>query len=404
MHQCFAGIHPCLVSTHPTLCKYAPIALQHCILCLAAMQPVLAPYAHPSPFCPQPLCPVSYLSCLNMKNTHRSTSMPHVAGQAPLGHSVWHATHVLQAGQLVAVPTETVYGLAANALDAAAVARIYAAKGRPASNPLIVHIASLDRLGQVALPLSPAAQSLAEAFWPGPLTLVVPKAPGIPAILTAEHATVAVRMPGHPLALALLHALPFPLAAPSANPSGRISPTAAEHVAQAFTAEQVAYVLDGGPARLGLESTIVGFDGDGRAEVLRLGAVPLEDLALTLGYEPYLQTTPGATRHDAPGMRTSHYAPTVPLKLGHLPDLLAAHAHLPPERIGVLALRKTVPGIPQTHQALLSPNGFLPEAARKLFAAMRRLDALPIDVILAERVPDEGIGRAINDRLERAAA
>jgi len=328
----------------------------------------------------------------------------HSEGLARIGHSLPEAMALLCSGQLVAIPTETVYGLAADATNEEAVLRIFAAKGRPAHNPLIVHVASKAALAGVVAALPEEAELLADAFWPGPLALVLPKAAGLAPSVTAGKETVAVRVPAHPMALALLHALPFPLAAPSANPSGKMSPTDAQHVALGFTDQQVGLVLDGGPTYVGLESTIVGFDADGKAEVLRLGGTSLEDLILTLGYVPGLRTEMTGEAPDAPGMLSSHYAPSTPLKLGDLHTLVAQHSHLSPERIGILALSKTVPGIPFANQVLLSPNnGYLPEAAKRLFSSLRKLDMLSLEVILAEPVAETGIGRAINDRLRRAA-
>jgi len=311
---------------------------------------------------------------------------------APDAAGIARAAGLLRAGRLVAFPTETVYGLGADARDGRAVAEIFAAKGRPRFNPLIVHVTGLaaaERL--VALP--PPARRLAEAFWPGPLTLVAPRreAGGIAELVTAGLPTLAVRVPAHPLAQALLAAFAGPVAAPSANPSGEVSPTSAAHVLAALGG-RIAAVLDGGPCAVGLESTIIGF-ADGRAVLLRPGGLAAEDVEAVLGER--LETAPG-DGVTAPGQLASHYAPGARLRLNAArpaPGEAWLGFGLDPEGVAEATLK-------------LSAGGDLTEAAANLFAHLRALDARlgGRGTIAVAPVPDHGLGRAINDRLARAAA
>jgi L-threonylcarbamoyladenylate synthase len=302
---------------------------------------------------------------------------------------------LLRAGGLVAFPTETVYGLGANALDPQAVARIFAAKGRPAFDPLIVHVDGRAMLARVGERLSPAAERLIARFWPGPLTLVVPKAGEVPALVTAGLPYRNRRQPAHPLAAALIAAAGVPLAAPSANPFGGISPTCAEHVSRGLGAA-VDLILDGGPTEYGLESTIVSAAGE-ELVLLRHGALSLETLQAFAG--PIRDATApsaGATP-NAPGQLSSHYAPRTPLRLID-PRLV------PPEErraAGVLAFERSFADYAAVR--VLSPRGSLREAAAQLFATLHALDALGLARIDAEPVPEHDLGRAIMDRLRRAA-
>lgn len=295
------------------------------------------------------------------------------------------AAAVLRAGRQVAFPTETVYGLGADARDDRAVAGIYAAKGRPSFNPLIVHLADVETARQVAR-FDDRAERLAAAFWPGPLTLVLPlrEGAGISALVTAGLPTVALRVPAHPVARALLSAFGGPLAAPSANPSGRISPTTADHVA-AGLAGRIGGVVDGGACGVGVESTIIGLDGP--ASLLRAGGVPAEAVEAVLGVALVAGGDAGAP--TAPGQLLSHYAPAGRLRLN-------ATAALPGE---VMVGFGAVPG-----ELTLSAAGDLTEAAANLFAVLHRLDAMGAAAIAVAPVPETGLGRAINDRLRRAAA
>lgn len=314
-----------------------------------------------------------------------------------IGQDIDHARASLLAGECIGLPTETVYGLAGNALDATVVARIFAIKNRPAFDPLIVHAADAGILFALAHSIPSQAKALAHAFWPGPLTLLLPTSPRVPDLVTAGSPYVAVRVPAHPLALALLQQLPFPLAAPSANPFGYVSPTTAQHVADQLGA-QIPYVLDGGPCTVGIESTVVGFP-NGRPAIYRRGGIPLEALVAVVG--PVDLAPPNPLAPEAPGMLARHYAPRTPLLLGHIPTLLAAHPH--PERVAILSFQNRYrDGHPQ--DVVLAPDGKPETAARHLFAAMRLLDDPQWVAILAEPAPEEGLGPAINDRLRKAAA
>lgn len=303
--------------------------------------------------------------------------------------AVDRAAGLLADGQLVAFPTETVYGLGADARNGAAVAGIFAAKERPRFNPLIVHVGDLaEVLALVEVP--PMALLLAEAHWPGPLTLVVRAraAAGLSGLVTAGLPSVGVRVPAHPLARQLLAAFGGPVAAPSANPSGRISPTTADHVLAGLDG-RIAAVLDGGPCPVGLESTIVGVEGD-RPVLLRPGGLSVDAIASTLG-RPLSYRTDGGVM--APGQLESHYAPRARLRLNAqapLPD--EAWLGFGPDPDGVPALTRN-----------LSERGDLTEAAAALFAALHALDAAGAEAIAVAPVPEEGLGQAINDRLRRAA-
>lgn len=304
------------------------------------------------------------------------------------------AAGLLRAGELVAFPTETVYGLGADAANPQAVAGIYAAKGRPSFNPLIVHLTGLAAAEALA-DFTPAARALATTFWPGPLTLVLPLRPGsgLAAAVTAGLATVALRVPAHPLAADLLAAFGGPLAAPSANRSGRVSATTRAHVLDGLGG-RIAAVLDGGACPLGLESTILGFEA-GRPRLLRPGGLPVEAIEAALG-----QSVAGAPAAEAgitaPGQLASHYAPRAALRLD-------AAAPEPGEiYLGFGPMPAGAPGL------TLSPQGDLAEAAANLFAHLRAADALATRTgaaaIAVAPIPREGLGHALNDRLARAAA
>ena len=306
------------------------------------------------------------------------------------------AAEALQRDELVAMPTETVYGLAGNALSEHAVGKIFALKQRPLFNPLIVHVGGVDDLSQIAQEVPDAARRLADAFWPGPLTLVLKKRPCVPDVTTAGKDTVAVRIPDHPVALELLAQLDFPLAAPSANPFGSISPTTAEHV-DGYFGEQLPVILDGGPCRKGIESTIIGFEGE-QPIVYRLGALAIEDVERVVG--PLASKTQNDNAPEAPGMLSRHYAPRTETRLTD--EVEEELARLSGKKIGLLLFQKPSPSVSAEYQELLSPAGDLAEAARNLYAAMHRLDQLDLDLILAEKLPDEGLGKTLNDKLRRA--
>lgn len=318
----------------------------------------------------------------------------------------------LRNGDLVGVPSETVYGLAADALNPAACAKIFAAKGRPTTDPLIVHLASAANLGSVAQ-TNPAALALAKAFWPGPLTLVLPKLPVVPRLITAGRDTVAVRVPDHPVFRKLIRLAGRPLAAPSANPFGYISPTCATHVRDSLRGSGLTAVLDGGACDIGVESTIVDLSKPGRPRLLRPGGLDAAAIEAVLGQKlelPRHKTIAIRTAAPAPGMLSRHYSPKTPLTLH--PKLGVAEAKNAPDSEVFLLLQK-----PGAHQLKLlssatlarlhwlSEKGELAEIARNLFATLRRLDAGKSTRIHAALVPgNEGLAPAINDRLRRAAA
>lgn len=315
----------------------------------------------------------------------------HVDADAPDPRAVARAAAVLRHGGLVALPTETVYGLGANAEDADAVRRIFAAKGRPADNPLIVHLATVEQLPRVSPSITPLARRLAERFWPGPLTIVLDAAPGLPAVTTGGLRTVAVRVPDHPVARALIEAAGVPVAAPSANRSGRPSPTTADHVA-ADLAEHLDVLIDAGPTGLGLESTVVDARGT-EPRIYREGAVPREDLGVSAA-----PTSPDA---PSPGTRYRHYAPACPIEILAPGDLEARARALAGQgvRAGVLAPART----PIDSALSIISFADVDELARGLYGAFRDAEAAHVDVLLCSAVPETGVGRAVMDRLRRAA-
>jgi L-threonylcarbamoyladenylate synthase len=304
--------------------------------------------------------------------------------------AIRRAAQALARGEIVAFPTETVYGLGANALDALAVAKVFAAKERPRFNPLIVHVLNLAEAGEYGL-VNAAARTLAEAFWPGPLTLVLKRRStcGVADLVSAGLDTIALRAPAHPVAQALLAKAALPLAAPSANRSGRISPTTAAHV-EAELGDRPAMILDGGPSPLGIESTVVSMVGQEPA-LLRPGAIPREAIERVLGAR--LAKAKAAERAASPGQLRSHYAPNTPLRL----DATTVH---PDEAL--LAFGGNVPAGARV-TINLSQSGNLEEAAARLFAALRELDQAGVATIAVMPIPAIGLGEAINDRLRRAA-
>ena len=308
------------------------------------------------------------------------------------------ARYWLDQNQVIGMPTETVYGLAGNAFQPEAALRIFKVKHRPAFDPLIVHTSHTDRLSEIISDFPAPLQALAATFWPGPLTLLLPRGPKIPDIVTSGLPTVAVRIPKHPLAHELLSKLEYPLAAPSANPFGYISPTTALHV-QDQLGDQIPYILDGGPAQVGLESTIIGME-DEQLVVYRMGGLNLDALEQAAG-QPLSVRPHSSSNPSAPGMLKSHYAPKVPLFIQDVGQLLTQWGS---EDLGALAFQEYDDRLPQKHQVVLSPSGDLDEAARNLFKAMRALDGMNIKAIGAQLCPEIGLGKAINDRLRRAAA
>lgn len=348
--------------------------------------------------------------------------------ERPAPEPVARAAAHLKAGRTVAFPTETVYGLGADALNPAAVRAVFRAKGRPADNPVIVHVGDPADLERVAAAVPPAARLLAARFWPGPLSIIVPRAAAVPREVTAGLDTVAVRMPAHPVALALIRAAGRPVAAPSANRSGRPSPTTAAHVLADLDG-RIAAVLDGGPAPVGLESTVVDVTGDA-LRVLRPGGVPVEALEAVVGAVRVerggplpaeagagypLRRAADAAPARSPGTKYRHYAPATPLILFEGPPAAVAEAILAEasaaaargERVAVLCSAESAGlfrGRPGVGEVLAVGPRQAPKIwAAGLFAALRRLDAAGAAAVCAEAIPEAGLGLAVMDRLRRAA-
>jgi len=325
--------------------------------------------------------------------TKAVTCAPELSPLAEIGTDIAKAVSLLEKGQLVAIPTETVYGLAGNALNEHAVATIFQVKNRPTFDPLIVHLSDKDQLAVYATEIPPKAERLMDRFWPGPLTLLLPKKSIIPDLVTSGLERAGFRCPNHTLAHQLLSRLNFPLAAPSANPFGYISPTEAIHVENQL-GDRIDYILDGGPCTVGVESTIIGFES-GEPIVYRLGGISLEEIESVIGN---IKIGSSTSKPAAPGQLESHYAPKKKMILG---DVRALMQQTKNQSYGILSFdtdyRASV-------QRILSPSGDTTEAARNLFRYMRELDSESVSVIFCEKVPDEGLGRAINDRLKRACA
>ncbi len=305
------------------------------------------------------------------------------------------AQKLLEAGQLVAIPTETVYGLAANAFNSEAIAKIFEVKNRPVFDPLIVHIGSVDILSTIVTEIHPLLRKLMDAFWPGPLTVLLPKTELIPDLVTSGLPDVGVRMPKHEVALALLKQLNFPLAAPSANPFGYISPTSSGHVI-AQLGGKIPYILEGGECSVGVESTVVGLE-HGVVTVFRLGGLSIEKIEEEIGMVALRNHS--SSNPVAPGQLESHYAPRKPFYVG---DIEVLAKQFPDKKIGALSATEEVGTA--TISLVLSKSGDLNESAQRLFGAMRELDTADVDIIIAELLPETGLGRAINDRLKRAGA
>ena len=311
---------------------------------------------------------------------------------AEIGTDIEKAVKLLMNDELVAIPTETVYGLAGNALNRSSVTKIFSVKDRPQFDPLIVHVPDLEKAREYVLEIPEAAKKLAEKFWPGPLTLLLKKKSIIPDLVTAGLDTVGIRCPDHSLTRELLKRLPFPLAAPSANPFGYVSPTRPEHVDEQL-GNKIQYILNGGVCPVGIESTIVGFEDD-QPVVYRLGGLSVEAIESVVGKVNLM--THSTSNPKTPGQLKSHYAPGKKVILGSIEELLKTRT-----RAGVLSFSKDYR---VKNQIILSPAGKTEEAAQHLFESLRVFDKLDVDVVLTELVPDQGLGRAINDRLRRAAA
>ena len=314
------------------------------------------------------------------------------------------AVELLNNEELVAIPTETVYGLAGNIFSEKAVKAIFETKERPFFNPLIVHIPNIEYLETIVETVPEKAKLLAEAFWPGPITLVLKKKSIIPDLITGGKDTVAVRIPNHPTTLKLLNQLDFPLAAPSANPFNRISPTKAEHV-ESYFKDKIKMVLDGGACKSGIESTIIGFE-NGEPIIYRLGSTSIEAIEAVVGK---IEIKNSSVEHDrsqkkvapdAPGMLERHYAPkTKTILTSHIKEAIEANKNI---RIGLLTYNDILNDNAIAYKIVLSEGKNLEEAASKLYDALHQLDQQELDLIIAERLPDYGLGKSINDRLTRA--
>ena len=301
------------------------------------------------------------------------------------------AKALLEAGEVIAIPTETVYGLAANALNPEAVSRIFQLKNRPLSDPLIVHLAGMERVPPLVASIPLWAEKLMTLFWPGPLTIILPKSPRVPDIVTGGLPTVALRCPQHPLTQALLEQLSFPLAAPSANPFGRVSPTSPAHVLEYFSG-QIPFILDGGACQTGIESTIIG-EENGRLVIYRPGAISKETLEEVLDTKIGYRLHASKDQPQAPGQFPRHYAPRKPLLYGWQDPPLESNA-------SIVLFQDEVEDHPYVHT--LAPSGSLEEAAARLYEVIHACEKDPTEYILFQQVPQEGIGLALHDRLRRA--
>ncbi|MBC7440162.1 MAG: threonylcarbamoyl-AMP synthase [Flavobacterium sp.] len=307
------------------------------------------------------------------------------------------AVQLLNKEKIIGFPTETVYGLAGNIFSEEAINSIFQTKQRPKFNPLIVHISKMEQLEQLAIAIPENARFLAKVFWPGPLTLLLKKHPSVSDLITAGKPTVAVRIPNHKMALAILNAVDFPLAAPSANPFGKISPTSAQHVADFFPNE-IEAVFDGGECQNGIESTIIGFDGE-NVIVYRLGAIAVEEIEAVVGKVKVFTSNDIAP--NAPGMLKKHYSPNTNFVL--TTDVEKEIEKYQNKRIGVMSFNKDYKSESISIINVLSKDSNFKEASRKLYNVMHQLDKENLDIIIAEKFPDLDLGKSINDRLMRAA-
>lgn len=314
--------------------------------------------------------------------------------KAIIGTDINVAAQLLKEGKLVAIPTETVYGLAANALDTKAVIKIFEAKNRPSFDPLIVHTYSISEIEKWVAHFPENAKKLAEKFWPGPLTLLLPKKDIIPDVVTSGLNTVGVRIPNHCLTIELLKKLHFPLAAPSANPFGYVSPTCAKHVYDQL-GDKVDYILDGNSCKIGIESTIIGFENE-IPTVYRLGGLSIEEIENYIG-KVNIELN-NSSNPKSPGMLKSHYAPLKKLVYGNIEELIEKYQN---KKIGIISFYKKY----SCYNIVLSPEKSITKAAENFFSAIRIMDANDeVEIIICELFPEEGLGRALNDRLKRAAA
>ena len=314
-----------------------------------------------------------------------------------ISKDIQKAISLLENEELVAIPTETVYGLAGNIFSEKAIKRIFETKKRPFFNPLIVHISSVDELETIVAEIPEKARILANNFWPGSMTLVLKKNKNIPSIITAGKDTVAVRVPNHPVTLSLLKQLSFPLAAPSANPFNNISPTKPEHVENYFK-DELKMVLDGGFCKNGIESTIIGFE-DNEPIIYRLGALSVEDIEAVVGKISIKNKK--EENPDAPGMLNKHYSPKTQTIL--TTDITSEIEKHPNKKIGILTFNTFYKSDKIDTQIILSEEKNLQEAASKLYDSLHQLDSLNLEVIIVEEMPNFGLGKSMNDRLQRAS-
>ena len=315
---------------------------------------------------------------------------------AIIGNNIEKAVQLLREGELVAIPTETVYGLAANALDEKAVLKVFSTKERPAFDPLIIHVHALDEIEKYAEAIPEKLMPLAKKFWPGPLTLLLSKKEIVPDIVTSGLPQVAVRIPDHPITLALLKVINLPLAAPSANPFGYISPTDSTHVDQQL-GSKIKYILDGGPCKVGLESTIVGIENN-EVVIHRLGGISIENIEREVGKVKLNVNLSGNPK--APGQLKSHYAPRKPLYVGDIGELIKIHGGKKTSLILFGNMDVQINSV-KTYQLSSSSNTY--EAALRLFKILHDADADASEIVLAPVLPATGLGPAINDRLNRAS-
>lgn len=313
---------------------------------------------------------------------------------AEIGTDLVKAKQLLNEGKLVAIPTETVYGLAGNAFNPDAVASIFSVKNRPSFDPLIVHVASYGQALTLTKNIPEIAESLAAKFWPGPLTLLLERKKSIPDLVTSGLDTVGIRLPNQPLTRKLISTLDFPLVAPSANPFGYISPTTPQHVNDQL-GDKIDYIIDGGECNVGIESTIVGFENN-EVTIHRLGGIGIDDIEKIAG-KVKVQIH-SSSNPKSPGMLENHYSPTKPIMLGDIKELIDQCGN---KKIGVLSYNNNYN---QKIERVLAPDNELKTAAKNLFAYLRWLDQQDVDIILTELAPKQGLGLAINDRLKRASA
>ncbi len=317
--------------------------------------------------------------------------------ETEIGKDLELAKKILKSGRLVAIPTETVYGLAANALDQKAVSRIFEAKNRPTFDPLIIHVGAIEEFKTYVKNVSKELLDIAIHFCPGPLTFLIEKQTNIPDLVTSGLSKVAIRIPNHPLSLSLLKSIDFPLAAPSANPFGYISPTNAAHVYDQLN-KKVDYILDGGQCEVGLESTIIGFEKN-KLVVYRKGGLAIESIKEVFNGEIVIKNH-SSSHPEAPGMLKKHYAPNKKMSVFSSSKEISGDI----SKIGFLGFNRFLAELPLENQFILSQDSSLKEAASRLFLGLRWLDSLEIDTVYIEMLPEIGLGMAINDRLRRASA